>query len=397
MMIHQEIDILQQEIDKVRGEIHTDHYSISIGEWISIYRDGDLDIHPEFQRFFRWSREQKTSLIESILLGIPIPPIFVSQREDGKWDVIDGLQRLSTIFQFAGILRDEDGNPVEPLVLEKTKYLPSLENKVWSEEITQEIEAKTVQLSFFFEEPPPKVTPLTDAQQRFIKREKLAVSIILKESDEKAKYELFQRLNTGGSQLSYQEFRNAILVMTNFEMFKWLKELSEKEDFKTCVTSILTDRAIDEQYDLELVLRFLILHKIDEDQLARLGSDVNKFLTDEMIELATQENFDYHKYEDAFNLTFNLLARTTGENSFKRYDHSKGRFVGGFRIPAYEVIILGMGPTLERLSANPSAIERSIQNIWADADFIKYSGGGMGASYRIPKFVTISQQHFASA
>ena len=67
---------LQDEIDKARNDIRTDSYSVSIGEWISIYEKEELDIHPEFQRFFRWTPTQKSRLIESILLGIPIPQIF---------------------------------------------------------------------------------------------------------------------------------------------------------------------------------------------------------------------------------------------------------------------------------------------------------------------------------
>ena len=118
---------LNEEIDSMRKEIRTDGYGMSIGEWISLYENKEIDIHPEFQRFYRWTEIQKSNLIESILLGIPIPPIFVSQRKDGIWDVIDGLQRLSTLYQFVGILKDENGNNIEPLKLEKTKYLPSLE------------------------------------------------------------------------------------------------------------------------------------------------------------------------------------------------------------------------------------------------------------------------------
>ena len=92
-------DNLNQGILKHRAEIRTDGYPISIGELLAMYKDSELDIHPEFQRFFRWSPEQKSRLIESLLLGIPLPSIFVSQRENGIFDVIDGLQRLSTIFQ----------------------------------------------------------------------------------------------------------------------------------------------------------------------------------------------------------------------------------------------------------------------------------------------------------
>lgn len=78
---------------------------MSIGEITSLYKDNELDIHPEFQRVFRWSLPQKSKLIESVLLGIPLPSIFVSQRDDGVWDVIDGVQRLSTIFEFIGIFK----------------------------------------------------------------------------------------------------------------------------------------------------------------------------------------------------------------------------------------------------------------------------------------------------
>ena len=104
---------LQVEIDEARAEIRTDSYAVSIGEWISLYEKNELDIHPEFQRFFRWSLEQKSRLVESILLGIPIPQIFVAQRPDGIWDVVDGVQRLSTIYQLAGILRDEKGKVLD--------------------------------------------------------------------------------------------------------------------------------------------------------------------------------------------------------------------------------------------------------------------------------------------
>ena len=117
---------LDQEIKARRAEVRTDGYPMSIGELINLYRDDELDIHPEFQRWFRWSQEQKSRLIESILLDIPIPSIFVSQREDGVWDVIDGLQRLSTIFELTGDLRDSYGRKLTPLVLTQTKYLPSL-------------------------------------------------------------------------------------------------------------------------------------------------------------------------------------------------------------------------------------------------------------------------------
>ncbi len=124
---------LQEELEKLRADIDTLRYSMSIGEWMSLYKNHDLDIHPEFQRC-GWSVETKTHFIESILLGIPLSPILVLQRPDGIWEVIDGLQRLFTIFQFMGILKDEEGKLQEPLVLKHPKFLSSLEGKRWGEE-----------------------------------------------------------------------------------------------------------------------------------------------------------------------------------------------------------------------------------------------------------------------
>ena len=199
---------LQEEIEARRRAIKTDSYSMSIGELTNLYQSKELDLHPDFQRFFRWTEEQKTKLVESILLGIPLPPIFVSQRPDGVWDVIDGLQRLSAIFQFAGILRNEQGQLVPHLTLTKAKYLPALENKRWEDL-----------------ENPENPNVLTAQQRIDIKRSKIDVNIILRESSADAKYDMFERLNTGGTQLSEQEVRNCLLLMSNKAFFGWMEEL----------------------------------------------------------------------------------------------------------------------------------------------------------------------------
>lgn len=176
---------LDDEIRNASLEVKADSYSMSVGELMSLYGNSEIDLHPRFQRFFRWTRSQKTRLIESILLGIPLPPIFVAQRSDGVWDVIDGLQRLSSIFEFAGVLLNADGERLPPLTLENAPYLASLKGKRWEDAGD------------------PDNSP-TQAQRLFIKRAKIGVNIILKESDDEAKFELFQRLNTGGSHLSAQ-------------------------------------------------------------------------------------------------------------------------------------------------------------------------------------------------
>ena len=243
---------LMEEIDERRAEVRSDGYPMSIGELINLYRDGELDIHPEFQRFYRWSPEQKSRLIESILLGIPIPSIFVSQRDDGVWDVIDGLQRLSTIFELVGELRDEHGDKRPPLELKRTKYLPSLEGKRWEDDA-------------------PEIG-IGDRHKLIIRRSKIDVKIILRESSEATKYELFQRLNTGGSGLSDQELRNAILIMVNPDAYRWISDLAQDENFQACTP--LTDQAKSKQFDLELVTRFIVFRRLDESKLRASGDFV---------------------------------------------------------------------------------------------------------------------------
>jgi hypothetical protein len=352
--------------------MRTDAYSMSIGEWISLYENGEIDIHPEFQRFFRWTPTQKTRLIESILLGIPIPQIFVAQRSDGIWDVVDGLQRLSTIYQFVGILKDENGKRISPLALEATKYLPALEGKKW-------------------DDPRDKENSFTPAQRLYIKRAKIEVSIILKESDEASKYELFQRLNTGGSPLSDQEVRNCILVLLNREMFEWMRSLSKFDAFKECTA--LTDRAMDEQYDLELVLRFLVFRQFDEAQMRNI-KDLGEFLTEKMIQLAGSSDFKRDEEEKAFKQTFTILQNSTGANSFRRYDPDRDGFIGGFLVSAYETVALGVGYNYKALSRKIGDIEKIIRNIWKHDVFIKNSGAGVRASTRIPNNIPLGRKMF---
>lgn len=364
---------LQEEIDTTRAEIRSDGYAISVGEWISIYEKGELDIHPEFQRFFRWSLRQKSRLIESLLLGIPVPQIFVAQRADGVWDVVDGLQRLSTIFEFAGILLDENKKKVAALTLEPTTYLPSLEGQRWEDQKHPD-------------------ESLTQAQRLLIKRAKINVSIILKESDEMAKYELFQRLNTGGSMLSDQEVRNSILVMMNPDLYKWVRTLSRDKNFMTCVA--LSDRSVDEQYDMELVLRFIVFRKMALAELRTVG-DVGEFLTEKAKSIAQDKAFDFKGEESAFRETFALLASTLEDDAFRRYDKAKERFVGAFSVSAYEALAIGMGYNPKPAKTNPVGIVPKIKAMWADKAFVNNSGSGIRASSRVPKIIPYGRSTFA--
>lgn len=361
---------LSNEIEKMRKEIRTDGYSMSIGEWISLYDNGEIDIHPEFQRFYRWDSTQKSRLIESILLGIPIPPIFVSQRVNGVWDVVDGLQRLSTLYHFVGILKDEKARSIEPLVLERTKYLPSLEGMKWNA-------------------PKDPDTSFTVEQRLLIKRAKIDVSIVLRESDDIAKYELFQRLNTGGSHLTPQEVRNCIMVMENPDFHEHLWKLSNHPSFQESVS--LSQNNLDEQYDVELALRFLVFSAVDTETYDR-SADVGAYLTDSMVVMARDRDFDWTAAESRFRDTFDHIAESLGDDAFRRY--TGGRFKGGFLLSPFEVIAYGLGYNHPDFPSPKETAKRS-KLLYTNKLYKQWSGSGVRANSRLPHLLPLGREMFA--
>jgi hypothetical protein len=372
---------LQDEIDSRGREIKTDSYSMSIGELLNLYRDEEIDIHPEFQRIFRWSLEQKSRLIESIFLGIPVPPIFVAQRQDGVWDVVDGVQRLSTILQFTGVLAPPPDDP-RPLRLAPTEYLPSLADLWWGDEEQEPGEAQR--------------NALDDAQRRYFKRAKIDFIIVRKESDPNAKYDLFERLNSG-SHLSDQEARNCLAVMLDATFYRWLLDLAGYEPYIQCLS--ISSRKEQEGYGVENVLRYLAGLATDESELERMG-DVGEFLTRRMRAFVDDPHFDREEQGTRFRRTFDLLSAALAEDTFRRYDPERGRHVGAFSISAFETVAVGLGNNVEAWpdvathgESRQELVDR-IRSVWENTTFVERAGGGKPASQRMPHLVMLGKSLF---
>lgn len=359
---------LESQVAERAKEIHTDGYPMSIGEVISMYKDGDIDIHPEFQRIFRWNDEQKSRLIESILLKIPIPPIFVSQRPDGVWDVIDGVQRLSTILEFVGIYRDEDKVLRPPSVLLGTEYLPDLDGYRWD----------VGERAF------------SDVMQRDFKRAKIEFRIIAKQSDVNAKYDLFQRLNSG-AQLSLQEVRNCLLVMLNKDMFNEIVDLAEFDKFLSTVP--LSEAKESQAYRQELVLRFFV-HSAFSGTASELPKEFGDYLTDWMRDAAKTFGSPNSSIDRRlFERVFTLLDQVLGEDAFRRYDGY--RHLGPFSISGFEFVTAGVTANLERWEGRPSELADKIRSIWTAATFRSNSGTGVSPRRRVPRLVNGARSFFA--
>lgn len=346
-------DALEQQIADGRRTIATENYPMSIGEFTNLYRDGEVDVHPEFQRFFRWDEEQKSRLIESILLGIPLPGIFVAQTQTGSWDLVDGLQRVSTLLELQGLLKDKDGQLLPQLKLEGTKYLPALEGRTWDGDSTSGSGA------------------LTRAQQLDVKRARLDVQIIKRESSEQAKYDLFQRLNSYGSQLTQQELRSCILVAVNRDFYAFVEDLTNRPNFKATVP--LSERLIDQQYDLELVLRFLVLHSLDVPNQRTL-KNFNEFLTNKSVELAEAFPGNKAELESTFDKTFKLIAAAGGD-VFRKWDDPSGTFVGSFLNTSFEVFAFGLGYLIARKESYRDDLTAAVREFWSGGDMKNFATG----------------------
>jgi hypothetical protein len=338
---------LDDEIRKHRAEVRTTQWSVSIGEIFSLYERGQLEINPAFQRFFRWSDTQKTYLVESILLGLPVPPLFLAQSEEGLLEVVDGVQRLSTLLQLRGLLsgQGEDGQPElrQPLVMVAGQYLKELEGLVWSDEAREAVTDADVSGS------------LTDGQRSDVQFSKLDATIIQRTSKEQAKYDVFRRLNSYGEPLTPQEMRAALIASASSDCLAWLSTLAREGDTPELLS--LSDRQLERQYDIELVLRFFYLIETEELRATELR-DFPRLLD----ELGTGLAAEYPSKRTTrlgrvFGETVELIAESAGSDFFRRYYPQEGRFKGPFLNTSFEALATAIGYRLLRRQPVPDAGE----------------------------------------
>jgi len=354
------INNLKLQIDNAKKEFVTDGYAMSIGELVGLYKDGELIVNPNFQRKFRWSIRQQSRLIESILIGVPLPSIFVYQDSSGKWEVVDGLQRISTILAFIGELKDPKGEKLVGTILEKTKLIPDLDGITW-----QQLPKEPFQLDF--------------------RRSKLEIKIIKNSTDENAKLEVFQRLNYAPTILSGQEYRDALLIMLNSDFYDWLSRLSQDSNFQLCID--LSERWKDEKYDEELILRLFVFPSYPIAGLSKIDNYLDEYIfydDNSLLKKAATKEFDFEKEEKNFKKTFRLLAQAKGDNVFQKAGKGQ-QFLESY----YEAIAIGLYTNIESYSeADVILIKNKIDNI--DNGAIRAAN----ATSRIAKTIPYGREYF---
>lgn len=372
-----ESNMLKNEIEDAQRLVKTDAYQMSIGEIVNMYKDKEFVINPDFQRLFRWEIGRKSKLIESILLGIPLPSIFVFEKEDSKWELIDGLQRLSTLLEFMGELRDHATGKLEPpTALVATKYLPSLHKAVWEKS------------KLISDVPVSEQNPLTSPQQLAIKRSRLSVEILKRPSDNETKYDLFQRLNAGGIAANAQELRNCIIIMVNRQYATFMRGLAESKAFLRVLAA--SEDQIEKQKHMEYVSRFLVHTYLSYD--GKL--DVEEFIDDGIVKLAAVN--ETKQAGAMFSATFNLLNQAYGENALRRFQN--GAPGGRVGLAAFEGIAVGIAKNIATIQRKTKPIEyvrQRIKKFWQTPNVQNFFTAGLRGTVRIQRTVPFGAEWFA--
>ena len=264
---------IQEQLDKNRMSVSFDSYDIAVRQIYDMVCEKNIDIAPDYQRHFIWDEERQSQLIESIFLGIPVPSLFMATNRDSTWEVIDGLQRLTTIINFIG---NKDtiksiNKTTKKLKISGLEKLSNF-NGLYFEDLP-----KSIQLAF--QTRPIRITVLNDR------------------SDFSVRYDLFERLNTGGVTLHPQEIRNCVYI-GDFNDF--IKECALNSDFKNVVK--VTKNAEKTGNIEELVLKFFAYY----ESRNKFVHGVKEFLN-EYMEFKTEKFKNRKELKSIFESTFKKL------------------------------------------------------------------------------------------
>ncbi len=349
---------LIKAVDVQLRNVHTQSLDISFNELADMVDSKELDIRPDYQRLFQWSEGARSRFIESLLLEMPVPPIYVVEEENNQKLLIDGLQRLSSYLHFRGMLEAAHLRPPvqkgEKLVLQDCDIVPEING-----------------LSF---------DDLGTALQIKLKRSFVRVEVIRKGSNPKFKYHMFKRLNTGGEALTAQQLRNCTIRLLDSKFNDFINALAdENSDFKVCVSTISDDQFLG-AYDKELVLRFFALR----NWRAKFKHDVSDFLTEYMEAVSDPDHpepFDYASQAEAFAKTFHILAKALGDRAFGRAHPNKpGELVRGFGIYHFEAFTMGLQSLLDKVDVDgPEGLQKArdlLMSVKVAPEFIALTTGG---------------------
>lgn len=260
-----------------------------------LYDDGDLITNPDYQREFVYTDKESSSLIESLLLGIPIPTVYLCEENDETYSVIDGQQRITSFVKY---LKNE-------FALTGLKVLRDLNGKLFKE--------------------------LDEPFQKKLKNSTIHAICLCKESQE-LKYEIFARLNLGSKHLNSQEIRNCIYRGSFNNMLNDLAKNTKNlpELFSKSKSENNNRKAYQER-----ILRFFALR-----DYANYGSSISKTLNTYMSKHQNDTDEELKKMKDLFKGTIDIIKQVLGENAFSAVSVDSKTYINKFSPSVYDSIMI---------------------------------------------------------
>lgn len=322
-------------------------YTLSVlGEmWIN----GDIVV-PSFQRKFVWSIKQSSLLIESLLMGLPVPQAFFFVESDGRNLVIDGLQRImSIVYFFSGYFGEETYQGKKTVFrLTGLSSRSPFAGKSYDE--------------------------LSDVDQRKLRGSVLRVINVKQlgpKNDDTSAYHIFERLNTGGTPLTSQEIRNCVY---HGPLVDLLSELNLDPNWRTIIGKVALDK---HQKDVELLLRVLAF----ATRAAEYEKPMKEFLNRAMSHYKDASSPEIARFAERFRSTCRMVVEQLGAKPF----NPKGRI----NASALDSV---MG-TLVSVDALPSDLSRRYRNLFSDDRFLQTLSVSTSDSAIVKQRLSVVREH----
>ena len=330
-----EIDLEEDPVEfwiKKQRELITSMVDYNLSTLVELINIQAIDLSPEYQRRFRWDETKQSRLIESFLMNVPVPPVFLNEDEYGKYSVIDGKQRLNALSEF---FRGK-------LVLKNLKVFSDINGKTYYDlPIELQIVLKT--------------------------RPTLRAIIILRQSDQDIKFVVFQRLNTGGATLNPQEIRNStypgpfnnlLLELSVNRRFHYLLGIKNKEQSKI----------YKEMRDVEFVLRYFTFR----DSWEGFSGAMRRGMDEYMVRNEKMSSQSIEATRIDFLRTIDVVDACFGEYAFRRWIPEKGLWRKQVLASLYDAEMFACrGLDLKKVHSKQNKIIDHLKELFLDDEFKK--------------------------
>lgn len=314
-----------------------------------------LDLAPAFQRDYVWDNVRKSRLIESILLNIPLPMFYFSRDKNGKLQVVDGLQRLTTIYKF---FKNE-------FKLSNLEYL-----------------GKDCEGRYYKKADLPEDKSLRPQLIRALRRYQIDCNVIEPSTPENVKLDIFKRLNTGGKELNKQEVRHAFMKK---EVREFIKELVDSESFQKATDNGVSDKRMMAQ---ELILRYIGFYCLTYNNFLQLTytTQMDDFLDNIAVELNNCSRIPYEEIRNTFEESMNKAVMMFGERAFRKIAIDDKGTISDKKNPVNKSLFIAFsikigGYTKEQIKKRGNIINEFAQFLEDDKSF--YDAISHNTNYRL--------------